>query len=89
MCMTHCQCCLRITSTKCSLCGWIQDPALNERGYSKLNRQTVSKARIAFTQSFSELLRGNLRYYSEHRPRLVTLSQAWLGLPDRDAPMLA
>jgi hypothetical protein len=48
MSMPICPCCGQTTATEtCGLCGWIPDN-LNERGYSKRNRQFLSAARRAF-----------------------------------------
>jgi hypothetical protein len=61
MSMTHCPCCLQTNSAPtCQLCGWKQD-TLNERGYSKLNRQTVSKARSAFIRALPDRLDAAIR----------------------------
>lgn len=56
-----CQCCLQTNSEPtCTLCGWKQDH-LNERGYSRLNGQTVGRARRAFMLRLPDLLDRAIR----------------------------
>ena len=53
--MTTCSCCLQPTrATTCHLCGWKAD-TMNERGYSKKNRQTLQKARTAVIRALPGL----------------------------------
>jgi len=55
MSMTPCPCCLRPTpAPTCHICGWKAD-TMNERGYSKKNRQTLQKARTAFIRALPGL----------------------------------
>lgn len=56
-----CQCCLQATETAtCDLCGWQQDK-LDARGFSRANRTTVGKARVAFMRSLPARLDAAIR----------------------------
>lgn len=47
-----CQCCAqRNEHPVCGLCGWTADPALTATGYSRLNRVSLSRFRVAFLRA--------------------------------------